>query len=345
MIAAGLGAGAWFFHLQSFHQFDKVAVAFDGRCAPLSEIAGPEDIQIDPARRRAYVSSLDRRSPGAARGAILAFAIDDPLAEDAWRDRTGGAPARFEPLGLYFYEDESVRRLFVVNAAAKSVELFDVAENGDLAHLESFAERRLTSPNDVVAVGPRAFYVTNDVEPGRASLLGRLHFLFRIRSGRVLYFDGVSWRVAAENISFANGIAMSPDGARLYIGETAASALRVYARDAATGTLALEKMVEMGAGVDNINVDGHGALWIGAHPKPLKLPAYIRDPDGKLPSLVLRYDESVGGRTRPAPVYADDGSELSAATTAARLGQTLLIGALLENKLLICTLPASAASR
>lgn len=345
LIAAVGACGAWVFLLKSFHQFDKVASSFDGSCTPISDMPGPEDIQIDPAQRRAFVSSYDRRAKGARRGAIMAFSIDDPLAEDAWRDRTDGAPVEFEPLGLYFYVGDDVRRLFVVNAAAKTVELFDVDDNGDLKHLESFSERRLTSPNDVVAVGPRAFYVTNDIEPGRASLLDRLRFQFRIRSGRVLYFDGVSWRIAAEDLSFANGIAVSPDGARLYVAETAASALRIYDRDIVNGALALQKTVAMGAAVDNINIDRHGSLWIGAHPKQQQLASYIRNPDEKLPSLVLRYDDHAGGQPLPRAIYADDGTEISASTSAAKLGSTLLIGALLEKKLLICTLPAATASR
>ncbi|MGE0409458.1 MAG: SMP-30/gluconolactonase/LRE family protein [Amphiplicatus sp.] len=341
-ILAAAAAGSVFFTLQSFNQFTKFENAFGGVCASVAGIAGPEDIQIDPLTRRAFISSFDRQADpkSAPRGGVFVFSIDDPLADDAWRDRTKGVPAAFEPLGLHFYDDGETRRLFVVNAATKAIEMYDVAENGDLVHMQSFKERRLTSPNDVVAVGPTSFYVTNDAEPGSDSVIAKAHFLLRIGSGRVLYFNGSSWRVAAEGLRYANGVAASRDGARLYVAETAGEALRIYAREPQSGALDPVKTVEMKAGVDNINIDRLGVLWIGAHPKPLLLPAYLRNPKMKAPSLVIRYDDIEGGASKPFDIYVNDGAELSASTVAARLGPTLLIGALLEKKFLICNLPA-----
>ncbi len=324
--------------LHSFNQFDRVAASFGGTCAPVAGIAGPEDIQIDPKSRRAYISSFDRRAPdkAATRGGIFVFSIDDPLADEAWRDRTGGIPAKFAPLGLYFYDDGAARRLFVVNAATNAIEVYEALENGDLVHLESYSERRLTSPNDIVAVGPRSFYVTNDAESGRESLLAKMQFLLRIGSGRVLYFDGTAWRVAAEGVRFANGINVGRDGARIYVAETAGEALRIYDRDNDSGALRLAKVARMGAGLDNINVDRVGALWIGAQPKPLQASALS---EGTTPSLVIRYEDIDGGSARPATVFADDGAQISGSTVAARHGSTLLIGARLEKKFLICDLP------
>ncbi|MFQ5564559.1 MAG: SMP-30/gluconolactonase/LRE family protein [Parvularculaceae bacterium] len=324
--------------LFSFNYFGRVEHAFEGSCAPVAGVAGPEDLQIDRVRRRAVISSYDRRAED-ARGAIYVFDLDDPLSAEGWRDRTGGAPKDFAPVGLSYYEDGDVRRLFVVNAAAQSVELYDVAENGDLAHLETFAERRLTSPNDVAAVGPRAFYVTNDVEGGRDGPLASLQFLARIGSGRILYFDGVAWRTAAEGLRFANGVGLSPDGARAYATETAGETLLVYDRDIDSGVLHLAETVRMNAAPDNINVDEMGVLWIAAHPKPLAIPRLRRDPKARAPSLVLRYRDAPALGAEAAAIYADEGGELSAASAAARFRETMLIGAVFEDKFLICELP------
>lgn len=326
-----------FVTLDSFNQFDEVKSSFAGSCQPVTGIPGPEDLQIDPATRTAFISSYDRRED-TGRGGIYAISIDDPLSAE-WRDRTGGAPEEFEPLGLYFYRDAEYRRLFVANGATKSVELYDVLDNGDLVHRETFKERRLTSPNDVVAVGPRDFYVTNDFGAGRDSLLARVEFLTRARSGKLLQFNGMAWKLAAEDLRFANGVAASNDGRRIYVAETAGGALRIYDRDAANGHLTLSETVPMGVAIDNINVDRTGTLWIGAHPKPLILPLYAKNPSIKAPSLVIRYDDMPGVLGKPAEVYANDGAEISASTAAARLGSTLLIGALFEKKFLICQLP------
>lgn len=335
LLAIAGAAGVW--TLASFGQFTPVQTAFDGKCDPVIGIPGPEDIQIDPASRMAFISSLDRRAKD-GRGGIFVLSVDDPLA-DPWRDRTGGAPEEFEPLGLHLYAEGAIRRLFVVNTARRSVELYDVAANGDLSHLETFTERRLTSPNDVVAVGPRAFYVTNDNRTGRDTFLARFEFLSRARTGTLMHFDGMAWKIAAENLRYANGVNISNDGRRLYIAETAGGALRIYDRELSNGRLTLAATVPMGAAIDNINVDRTGSLWIAAHPKPLMLPLYARREEVKAPSLVIRYDDLPGVMREPAKIYVDDGAGISASSTAARLGPTLLIGGLYEKKFLICRLP------
>lgn len=333
-------ATAVYLTLAGFHEFSPVeSRPFRGVCTPVTGVPGPGDVQIDAARKRAFISSFDRLgSEGAPRGAIYAFNIDDPLDASSWTDRTHGVPARFEPQGIYLYADGAVERLFVVNAATRAIEIYDVAEDGMLTHLRSVSERRLTSPNDLVAVGPEAFYVTNDAEPGRDSLLGRLYFLLRAGAGSVLFYDGRSWRVAAEGLKFANGIAANAAGTRLFVAESAGSDVRVFRRDPATNALTQDAAIAVDAAPDNLNVDRSGALWIAAHPRPLSLPGYFRPRDSRSPSLVLRVDPVDGAAARPVHVYANDGKELSASSAAARLGGTLIIGALLDSKFLICKL-------
>lgn len=337
MVLSMLGGGG-LLTLNSFNQFDPLRSNFDGSCEPVAGIAGPADLQIDPFTHLAFVSSRNRDAGEKGRGAIHALSIDDPLAEDAWRDRTGGVPELFAPEGVYFYSDGHVRRLFVVNAAANAIELYDVALNGDLTHLESFHERRLTNPNDVVAVGPRAFYVSNDFSVSRDSFLARIEFVTRAATGKLFYFDGGVWKVAAEDLRFASGVNVSPDGRRIYVAETSGGALKIFDREPESGLLALAETVPMDAAVDSINIDRAGTLWIAAHPKPLLLALQKGDSRSRPPSLVIRYDDMPGARGKPAEVYANDGAELSASSSAARLGSTLLIGALYEKKFLICRL-------
>lgn len=332
-----LGGGAIYAGLRSFNHFAEIERVFAGQCEPVQGIVGPEDIHIDARRSRAFISSLDRRT-GDARGAIHIFDLDDPLSDSAWRDQTSGEPAAFEPFGLDYYDDGEVRRLFVVNQANNSVEMFDVSADGALMHLETFTERRLTSPNSVVATGRRSFYVTNDVRPGRSSRMGDLHFLTRAASGQVLYTDGTVWRVAAEGLRFANGIDLSPDGSHAYVAETAGGAIQVFERNLETEALAHIDEIKLDAAPDNLMVDEAGVVWIGALPKPLTAPRHKLNPDILSPSQVIRIDAD----GRPRTVYRDDGEELSASTTAARLGRTLLIGALYDEKFLICRLPADA---
>lgn len=330
-------AAAAYSTLQSFNHFGAVERSFAGRCAPVAGLFGPEDIQIDHANGRAFISSLDRRDKD-ARGAIHLFDLGDPLGDAGWRDRTGGVPEVFKPLGLYYYADDEVSRLFVVNDANKGVELFDVLENGDLEHLSTFKERRLTSPNDVVAIGPQSFYVTNDVKSGRDGPVAAFLFLVRAKAGEVLFTDGTVWRVAAEDLRFANGINMSPDASRLYVSETAGGVVRVFNRDVRTGRLTDAASIVVDGAPDNINVDETGALWVSALPKPLSIARLSKDPSMRAPSQIVRIGAGADGATL---VYRDDGEEISAATVAARSGSQLIIGALFDKKFLICELPES----
>ena len=332
-----------YFRLESFNHFKIIEEDFAGACSPVTGIAGPEDLQIVPGARRAFVSSFDRRAKSApgqkVRGAIFAINLDDPLDAGAWRDRTGGAPHAFEPMGLHYYEAGDVRRLFVVNAAAKSVELYDVAPSGDLEHLETFSERRLTSPNDVVAVGPRSFYVSNDLEPGRDTMLGDLHFLAQIGSGSVLYFNGASWRLAADDLRFANGVMVNADGDRFYVAETAGQAIKIFERAPESGLLKLLASTPLGAAPDNINIDDEGALWVGAHPKPLSIVRHQRKASIEAPSQIIKIRNQADTLVID-PVFSTAGSAISAATSAARAGETLVIGALMDEKYLLCRLGA-----
>ena len=326
-----------FGNLMSFNHFAQIDHEFEGQCTPVRGIVGPEDIQIDSGRSRAFISSLDRRADD-ERGAIHIFDLENPLNEGTWRDRTGGEPVAFEPFGMDFFDNGEVQRLFVVNQAVNGIELFDVAEDGALTHLETFNERRLTSPNSVVAVGPRSFYVTNDVRPGRSSRMGEFHFLARTASGQVFFTDGTVWRVAAEGLRFANGIDLSLDGRRLYVAETAGRSVKLFDRNLDTNLLTSAGEIKLDSSPDNLTVDEHGTVWVAALPKPLTAPIHRNNPASLSPSQVIQ----IGADDQPQTVYLDDGKELSASTAAAYAGQRLLIGGLYDDRFLICGLPEAA---
>ena len=336
VLFSGIGAGSFYYLLNSFNYFDTVERQFGGQCQAVTGLAGPEDMQIDPAKRRVFISALDRRDEN-ARGAIHVFDVDDPLNDTGWRDRTAGKPEAFRPLGIYHYRDEDHERVFVANQAGQSIEVYDVAENGDFEHVKTLTERRLTSPNDIVAVGPETFYVSNDVKSGRDGFLAKVLFLTRAAAGEVLYVDDGGWKVAADRLRYANGLGLSPDGDTLYVTETSGEALKTFDRNPENGQLSLKETIELNVSPENINIDENGDLWIGASPKPLSIALHGRDPSFAAPSEIIRLDTT---DQRAEPVYRDDGKEISAATSAARLGRTLLIGSLFEKKFLICDLPS-----
>ena len=327
--AGGLGV------LYSFNHFSEISPVSPGRCTPLSGIAGPSDIRTDPLRNLAFVTSQDRRAPD-ARGGIHVFDLSDPLSQNGWRDRTMGVPHDFEPLGLDYFEDDEVRRLFVVNGANNAVEMFDVDDDNDLVHVATFSERRLTSPNSVSAVGRRSFYVTNDVRAGRDSLVGKAQFLFRGRTGDVFFVDGAAWRLVASGLRFANGVDVSPEGDKLVVAESSAGQIRVFDRDPETNAVRFDRVIKMKAAPDNLTFDRFGDLWVGAMPKPLAAPRLAIDEGALAPSEVSQ----VKGLRDVTAVFRSDGEDISASTIGARAGDKLLIGAAYDDKFLLCELPA-----
>lgn len=331
----GLAAAFVFSVLFTFRHFSVIERQFQGECTPVRGIPGPEDIRIGRGGARAFISSADRRDPG-ARGAIHIFSLDDPLNASGWKDQTIGAPTNFRPLGIDLYADNNVERLFAVNEANNSVEIFDITRGG-VVHAESISDPLLTSPNSIAAVGPREFYITNDVKGGRNGWAADFNFMTRAKSGSVYFYDGQVMRLAAYGLRFANGIDLSPDGAAVYVAETAGNSLRLYSRDPVHNDLTPIDIIKLPASPDNITVDNTGVIWIGAMPKPLTLPAHARDASRNSPSAVL----SIGPDRQPAFVYKDPGTELSASTAAVRFGKTLMIGGLYDEKFLICRLPSA----
>ncbi len=339
LLIALIGVAIWGgVTIYSFNHFEKVVSRFDGQCQAVAGIIGPEDVQFDYRSKKAFISSYDHRTEK-GRGSIYLFNVRDPLDDTSWEDRTAGVPELFAPRGLHFYDRDGVRRLFVVNGAQNTIELYDVDDNNRLIHIETFSERRLRNPKDVVAVGPRAFYVTNDRNDERATLAGKFDFLTRAKSGVVFYFNGTSWHRAADQIRYANGLAVTGDGSRVFVAETSAANLLEYDRDPQTGYLTLRQKIKAGAALDNINIDQSGLLWIGAHPRPLALARQKRDSSFATPSKVLTYNTKTNTLST---IYADDGSGLSAASSAAHYQNKLIIGSLFEEKFLLCDMARSA---
>jgi arylesterase / paraoxonase len=142
--------------------------------------------------------------------------------------------------------------------------------------------------------------------------------------------------VEATGLDYVAGLALSPDASQLFVAETLANALRIYRRDASSGALSLEEIVDLDTAPDNLNVDEDGVVWIAAHPKLLGFVSHVRDSARRAPTQVLRFDPRKSGEKRLTQIYLNSGEEISAGTVAARWHDEFLIGALLDKKVLIC---------
>jgi arylesterase / paraoxonase len=338
LLVVGLGIKTFY----DAGEFKTVSPHFNGQCKPISGVLSSEDITIHPQSGFAFISSDDRRpwfrGAKGKQGAIMGYDLKEKMRPPS--NLTQDFSQEFHPHGIgLFAGPDGKSRLFVVNHTQKGhfVEIFDY-EEGRLIHRESISSSLMHSPNDVIPVGPRSFYVTND--HGNTSRWGKtLEEYLQLSRSYVLYYNGKDFRKAAEGLSYANGINTSSDGKTVYVASTVGHTIHVYNRDAASGALSLKSRIDVNGGPDNIEVDEKGNLWIGAHPKLLTFIKYSKDPSVLSPSLVLRVKAEKDGSVKVEEVYLNSGRPLSGSSAAAVFGKNLLVGSVFDDRFLACVMP------
>ncbi len=301
---------------------------FAGTCEALDLAESAEDMQVDRERGLAYLSLIDRAALAqgeAAQGWIgrLDLNASAPAIEPALIDK----PDHFRPHGLSLWVDGSgLRSLFVINHPVERgvepelVELFREQEPGRFQHVRTFSDPLITSPNDLVAVGPQQFYVAND----SMSELTKL-----------VYVDGDSAHAVADDIASGGGINASADGGTLYVAETQGQSLRVLRRNPADGSVETVETIPLGTSPDNVDVADDGSLWVGAHSNVVALVMHFIM-GAQAPSQVLRV--ALNGAPEIEEVYLNRGDEISASSVGVTYGDKLLIGSITARKILVCTM-------
>ena len=193
----------------------------------------------------------------------------------------------------------------------------------------------LLSPNDVVGVGPNAFYVTND-HGNTPGWMRNVEDFARLKLSNVQYFDGRVFRTAIEGLGGANGINVSADGRSLYVSAALERTMHVYDRDVVSGALVRRASVSVPGFADNIDVDASGDLLLAVHSKILDFLAHVRDPAKLSPSHVLWLKADGHGSFVPQTLYYNTGEEISGVSVAAADGDRVLIGPIFEPKVLSC---------
>jgi arylesterase/paraoxonase len=309
-----------------------------GRRIPLPQ--GSEDIAVDHRTGTAYISSADFRAikaqPSTARGELYTFDLENPEAKPVALTRDWKPSFNPHGLGLWPLAEGGVR-LFVINhtPAGHFVEVFD-HQGGRLIHRQSLSDPLMHAPNDLLPVGPDRFYVTND--HGYRSDLGRtLEDFLQLSEAEILYHDGRTFRVAAKGLAYANGLGLSPEGRILYAAETIGRRLAVYDREPSSGALFFRRRIDMGTGVDNIDVDAEGNLWIGAHPKLLTFVKHSKNASLRSPSQILKFTPAGPEGYVFGTEHLSDGTDLSGASVGVRYKNKLVLGAVFDPGFLILT--------
>lgn len=327
---------------------EPLEVRSPGQCVRLAGPIGAEDFAVDWERQRAFVSSADRHAVntgGRPNGDI--FLLDFTTETPGLTPLHVGRGDSFFPHGLDLFVDwDGSRRLFVVDHGADgrdhSIQIFDVGEDGRLTLARTFRSTALTSPNDIVAVSPEQFYVTND--PFDDPAWRRLAATYlALPLNTVVYHDGQSTRMAAEGLQFANGITRSPDGQWLLVAESVGRSVVVFRRNPFTGELSEHGEIAVPMAADNLVVQPDGSVIVAGHPRPLAFQSYARSPkDRRAPSMALRLDPTAlpyptpGAAALPLP-FVDDGNQFSASSVAmVDQRNRLFVGSVYERGVLMC---------
>jgi arylesterase / paraoxonase len=330
------GSYFWWSTMSWTGELSSLRPHFDGTCDSVEGIVGAEDIVIDQQQQIAYISSHDRRAKESF-GAIWMMPVGAPHDARAMK-MTGYDAPLFSPHGIDLWTNsDGTRNLFVVEHGDWSqsrIVIFRVEED-TLVFERAITDPLIRRPNDVAAAGQNAFYVTNDLGAAYGSSAEFTEVLFRQKKGNLVYFDGNTASIAADKLGYANGVALSNDGKSVYVSAVIDQSVRFYARNADTGALSLYDEINLHSGVDNIDVDADGILWVAAHPKLLTFSKHAKNAEVRSPSQIIRIDPKAKTLRE---VYLSAGDPLSAASVAAHTGNTLLLGGVFDPRVLVCTM-------
>jgi arylesterase/paraoxonase len=232
------------------------------------------------------------------------------------------------------FKKDSIYKVMAINHTLKghSIEVFKL-ENEHLILEKSLTDASMVSPNDIVMIDENRFYFTNDHNYTEG--IGRfMEDYIGYSASDVIYFDGENYKQVASRIAYANGINFDPLRNLLYVASPRKFLVKVYSRNT-DGSLEFIEDIPCGTGVDNIEIDTEGNLWIAGHPNLLKFTAYAKGKEDISPSEIIKIDYRGKHDFSIEKIYSNDGSTMSSSSVAAPFGNLIIIGNVMDEKFLI----------
>jgi len=314
------------------------------QCDALKGPVGAEDITIDSYNKVAYIGSDDRRSylhdgnPTTGNGAIWLLDLSQPDSQAI--QLTTNMTGVFHPHGITLrkgIKGEGLELYVVnhINANEHEIDIFDISAPGVLTLRRKVSYPEMISPNDLIVVAKDQFFVTNDYGSTYATLMQKLEAYLGLPMSSVTYFDGEQGHSVIDGLRMANGIALSADKQTLYVAESLRRSVSRYSRGVSLLDWTYQDRVEFGFSVDNLEWSDNGKLLTAGHPKAFDFLAHVDNPLNVSSSEVASIN--VAGKTMQAEtIYRNDGEALSGASVAVQLGETVLIGPVLDTHILRC---------
>jgi len=326
-------------------------------------VVGAEDFVIDHFAGRIYVAAYDRWkldtavASGAERlpqGAIYAAPLRSLARQPSrlpMRRLADGGERDFHPHGLTIYRDGDTARLHAINHAYERadggwnrtsvIETYGITPD-TLTHRRTASANGLCRANNLTALSARNVLITRD--HGACDGVGRwLEDVLGLDRGQVLLGTltpegGIRLNTLVDDIGFANGIAVSPDGATVAVAATREKQVRFYDTPALIrgGGEALTKIVQVDGGPDNLTWSADGRLIAAVHPSlffaGLARHRWFGFQRAGSKAIAVNPSNAV-----TETLFHDTGGKLlNAGTAAALVDGTLIVSGVLDRALVVC---------
>jgi hypothetical protein len=256
----------------------------------------------------------------------------------------------------HFHEARSLVEIFRIEGKGKKETLVHEATISDAKALADGAEPRGGRDlvlNDIVAVGKRAFFATNNV--GGLRQFADIA-LFRNDINSVVYYSGSKFSAVLDRVGSGTGINISKDKGILYVatslhGEVIAFRTNLKGTGPVPEAATLEEIeprIRLGAHLDGIEWTDvrRKALLVAGHPNKIEIGLEHFLPEKfTSPSQIFRVSVGDDGALKKGSaklVYRNPGDQVSGASVAAyykgRTKERLIIGSVFDPMFLVCKL-------
>jgi sugar lactone lactonase YvrE len=339
LFAAALLAG-----LVSLVSVSSAALAVE-RCQKIHGMPGPEDITVNRAQNLLYVSSHNRRKAD-ENGKLFALDLSKPNAELQPIPLNVNYPPHFKPHGISWLQVGAKQRLVVISHPLldgddqmHTIEVFE-GSGLDFVHVQTLRSPLLVSPNDVQAMPDGRIFVSNDNSAARGWQRSADN-VFRRKTSRISFFDGKQWSYIGRPVAAGNGVLVKQEGGKEYLYRSAFfenSVVKYEIVQTAQGTTDLQEVARMDVtyGPDNLELDEQGNMLVALHPSVFRFILHLASAQQKSPSQIARINLA---NQQVTTLYQNDGSEISAASTAVVHGSRMILSQVFEDFLLVCPLP------
>ncbi|GAA6060093.1 hypothetical protein JCM10212_003501 [Sporobolomyces blumeae] len=236
------------------------------------------------------------------------------------------------------------RKLGKTLGANSVIEILETTVGSDeLKYVKTVQHNLVRTPNNVVALGPREFYFSND-HRHKVHWTRAFEMLKSVPSD-IIYCDASKatpfCKVAADHLVYPNGIAKGP-GTVLYQGSTLQGLVRVWEIQPDKSLKALAE-VPLERPIDNVHVDEDGSLYATTLPKVLDFMEAGKDGGRSRSTAVeifrITNDSTAGvNKYKKELVFADDGTIVSASTSAVPYHGKLLLTGVFSREVVVCDL-------